>query len=110
MTVIYPYSLIDVPYAERINIKLPLVRKLIETQFFEWKNLSIRPVKLNGWCNNNFRLGQNMLIKLPTAKRYVRNFSEIERNHQNLRILSEQLPLAIPIPIPVIVDYEQDSL
>ncbi len=34
---------------EKVHIDVTLVRRLIATQFPQWTDLSIKPVKLGGW-------------------------------------------------------------
>ncbi|MGL9719021.1 MAG: hypothetical protein ACR5K9_10645 [Wolbachia sp.] len=53
------------------NAWLSLVTKLIAQQFPKWAHLEIKPVELNGIDNKTFRLGKEMLIRLPSAEGYV---------------------------------------
>lgn len=55
---------------EQIIINKILVHSLISTQFPQWKNLPVTPVTPTGWDNRTFRLGTNMLVRMPSAKRY----------------------------------------
>ncbi len=101
MDIYYPYTLIEEPYAERLEIDMETACKLVERQFPKWKNLPIQPVKVNGWCTKNFRLGEDMLIKFPTAKRYSRSIENIQASHLNLEKIAMQLPLPVPRPIAI---------
>lgn len=73
-----------------------LAKKLIETQFPQWKDLPIRPVAKSGWDNTTFHLGDNMLIRLPSAEEYA---SQVEKEQMWLPKLAKHLPLPIPTPI-----------
>ena len=37
------------PNTEKVHIDVTLVRRLIATQFPQWTDLPIKPVKLGGW-------------------------------------------------------------
>ncbi len=39
------------PNADNIKIDVLLVQQLINTQYPEWANLTIRPVEFSGWDN-----------------------------------------------------------
>lgn len=49
-----------------------------------------------GWDNRTFRLGDDMLVRLPSARFYA---PQVEKEHRWLPILAPQLPLPIPRPI-----------
>ncbi len=53
------------------KITLSLVTQLIAEQFPQWVHLSIIPIELSSIDNRTFRLGNEMLIRLPSAKGYV---------------------------------------
>jgi aminoglycoside phosphotransferase (APT) family kinase protein len=78
------------------EINVVLVKKLIRTQFPQWAEFPIAPVENGGWDNRTFRLGDGMLIRLPSAPCYV---AQVEKEHRWLPVLRPQLPLPIPIPI-----------
>ena len=45
---------------DKVHIDVPLVRKLIATQFPQWADLSIKPVEFAGWDNRIFHFGEYM--------------------------------------------------
>lgn len=56
------------------NIYIPtsaLARKLILEQFPEFSHLSISEVEKQGHDNRTYRLGNKMLIRMPTAAAYA---------------------------------------
>jgi aminoglycoside phosphotransferase (APT) family kinase protein len=82
------------PAKEEINSDL--VRQLIANQFPQWASLPIRPVELDGWDNNTFRLGEEMSVRLPSAESYA---AQVEKEHRWLPKLAPFLPLKIPMPL-----------
>jgi aminoglycoside phosphotransferase (APT) family kinase protein len=73
-----------------------LVHQLISEQFPEWKSLSIRSVAVNGWDNRTFHLGNNMLVRLPSAECYA---GQVEKESYWLPRLAPFLPVKIPEPL-----------
>ena len=79
-----------------IKIDIGLVTKLIEDQFPDWKHLLIKAVDISGWDNRMFRLGEEMVIRLPTSKIYE---DKIEKEYLWLPKLAINLPCIIPSPL-----------
>jgi aminoglycoside phosphotransferase (APT) family kinase protein len=79
-----------------VVIDVALVARLIASQFPQWAGLSISPVDLQGNDNRNFRLGDTMSVRLPSARWYA---SGIEKEQTWLPRLAPQLPLPIPVPL-----------
>jgi aminoglycoside phosphotransferase (APT) family kinase protein len=53
-------------------------------------------VELDGWDNTTFRLGDDLLVRLPSGDGYVR---QVEKEHRWLPVLAPWLPLPIPQPV-----------
>ena len=81
---------------DRIVVSVEQVRALVDSQFPQWAGLNIRPVELSGWDNRSFRLGDEMLIRMPSAARYV---AQVEKEHRWLPALAPLLPFPIPAPL-----------
>lgn len=79
-----------------MKIDSELVRGLISSQFPEWGDLPVVPVKVSGWDNRNFHLGSDMIVRLPSAAAYA---PQVEKEHLWLPRLAPLLPVAIPEPI-----------
>jgi len=79
-----------------MDIDVALVRQLISAQFPRWAQLSIRPCEPGGWDNRTFHLGDQMVVRLPSAERYV---PQVEKEQHWLPKLAPQLPLPIPVPL-----------
>lgn len=72
-----------------------LAHKLIASQFPQWKDLSIQPLS-EGHDNRTFRLGKELLIRMPSAKEYA---AQVEKEQLWLPKLAPFLPLPIPTPM-----------
>ncbi|WGM39466.1 aminoglycoside phosphotransferase family protein [Caulobacter sp. NIBR1757] len=77
-------------------INTALVERLIAAQFPQWADLAVRPVPESGWDNRTFRLGAEMLVRLPSAAWYA---PQVEAEHGWLPVLGPGLPLPIPQPL-----------
>lgn len=79
-----------------IKIDVDLVSKLINSQFPEWSNLEIKPVKKGGNDNKTFHLGNSMSIRLPSDEAYV---PQVEKEQKWLPILAKRLSTPISEPL-----------
>jgi len=80
----------------KAEITIEVVSCLIAEQFPQWADLGVRRVELDGSDNSTFRLGDGMLVRLPSDKAYV---PQIEKEHRWLPALAAHLPLPIPEPL-----------
>ncbi len=78
------------------DITPAVAARLVASQYPEWAGLPIRPVRLDGWDNTTFRLGDELSVRLPSHDRYV---PQVEKEHRWLPILARHLPLPIPEPV-----------
>lgn len=69
---------------------------LLGSQFPQWADLPVSTVELAGWDNTTFRLGDDMLVRLPSADAYA---AQVDKEHRWLPVLADHLPLAIPRPL-----------
>jgi len=83
-------------HKNEIKIDSDTVRHLVTEQLPQWKNLAIQPVEPQGWDNRTFRLGGNMLVRLPSSEEYIQ---QVEKEHRWLPVLAPSLPFPIPEPI-----------
>jgi aminoglycoside phosphotransferase (APT) family kinase protein len=81
---------------EKADITVDVVRALLREQQPQWAHLPVRPVAVDGNDNTSFRLGDELLVRLPSHERYVLG---VEKEHRWLPVLAPQLPLPIPRPI-----------
>ncbi|ARG97094.1 aminoglycoside phosphotransferase family protein [Legionella micdadei] len=81
---------------DNVKIDTCLVQKLIAEQLPQWQSLPIYPVVQSGWDNRTFHLGEEMVIRLPSAQEYE---PQIEKEYKWLPWLSKQLSFQITQPI-----------
>ncbi|WP_445293293.1 aminoglycoside phosphotransferase family protein [Cohnella sp. 56] len=79
-----------------MEITSMLVRRLIDSQFPQWRHLAITPVKKGGHDNRTYRLGNEMTVRLPSHERYA---AAIEKEWTWLPIFQPHLSLPISVPI-----------
>jgi aminoglycoside phosphotransferase (APT) family kinase protein len=79
-----------------LHIDDVLVRRLVAGQFPMWADLPILPVIPGGCDNRTFRLGEGMLVRLPSAAHYA---EQVEKEQRWLPRLAPSLPLQIPTPL-----------
>jgi len=79
-----------------VQINDALVRRLVAGQFPQWSELPIRSIEPSGWDNRTFRLGDTMVVRLPSAVEYA---AQVAKEQRWLPTLAASLPLAIPTPL-----------
>jgi aminoglycoside phosphotransferase (APT) family kinase protein len=84
------------PVPKRLVVDDETVRQLVTEQFPQWSKLPIAPVRDGGWDNWTFQLGDQMLVRLPSAAEYA---LAVEKERRWLPQLARQLPLPIPAPL-----------
>ena len=80
----------------RGGITADLVRGLLAEQFPSWADLPVRPVPADGWDNRTYRLGDDLLVRLPSAARYA---AAVAKEDRWLPRLAYSLPLEVPAPV-----------
>jgi len=84
--------------AGKFNVDVPLVQRLVATQFPQWADLPIRAVDNDGWDNWTFHLGDRMKVRLPSAMGYS---EQAEKEARWLPKLAPRLPLPVPVPVGI---------
>lgn len=79
-----------------LDIDAALVRRLVEAQFPQWAGREVRPLPNPGTDNLMFRLGDDLVARLPRMPGAV---GTIRKEHRWLPWLAPRLPLAIPEPV-----------
>jgi aminoglycoside phosphotransferase (APT) family kinase protein len=82
--------------AIRVDIDAALVARLVGSQFPRWADLPITAAEPNGWDNRTFRLGADLLVRLPSAEAYA---AQVRKEHRWLPMIAPQLSLPIPVPL-----------
>lgn len=84
--------------AGKFDVDVPLVEKLVASQFPQWAHLPVREVANDGWDNWTFHLGDRMKVRLPSAMGYS---EQAEKEVRWLPVLAPQLPLPVPVPVGI---------
>lgn len=79
-----------------MDINVSLVGQLVAAQFPQWAHLPVKPVEFGGWDNRTFHLGEDMIVRLPSAEAYA---AQVEKEHRWLPRFAPLLPLDIPVPL-----------
>jgi aminoglycoside phosphotransferase (APT) family kinase protein len=82
--------------ADEVDTDVALVGRLLAAQFPQWAGLPIEPVPSAGTDNALYRLGDDMVARLP---RRGRTSVTLEKERQWLPRLAPLLPLAVPVPL-----------
>ena len=83
-------------HADELDIDAALVRRLLSGQFPQWADLPLEPVPSYGTVNALYRLGRDMVLRLPRTPGGV---AGIEKERRWLPKLAQHLPLAVPVPL-----------
>lgn len=78
-----------------VVITTDLARRMVRAQFPDWAGLPVTRVRPGGWDNRSFRLGEGLLLRLPSAHRYA---AQVAKEQHWLPRLAPHLPLPIPRP------------
>ena len=83
-------------HADEVDVDVRLVRSLLAAQFPEWSHLPVEPVLPRGTDNALYRLGDEVVARLP---RTPRTDTALQSERTWLPRLAPQLPLAVPAPL-----------
>jgi aminoglycoside phosphotransferase (APT) family kinase protein len=73
-----------------------LVAHLVAAQFPQWAGLPLARVPSAGTDNTIYRLGSDLLVRLPRVQWAV---AQVNKEQRWLPVLAPNLPLAIPVPL-----------
>lgn len=79
-----------------LNITANLAAKLISDQFPEYAHLPVASVEKQGHDNRTYHLGNDLLIRMPTAESYA---LKVPKEQKLLPQLAPYLSVKIPVPI-----------
>ncbi|MEU1493951.1 aminoglycoside phosphotransferase family protein [Streptomyces sp. NPDC005776] len=83
-------------HADEPEIDDALVHRLIAAQFPHWSGLPTERVGVAGTSNVMFRLGENLVVRLP---RTAGSADDTVKEHHWLPRLAPSLPVAVPVPL-----------
>jgi aminoglycoside phosphotransferase (APT) family kinase protein len=81
-----------------IEITADLVRRLVGEQFPGWRQLAVTPVDRQGNDNRTFRLGDRLVVRLPSAEWYA---AAVDKEDRWLPLLAGHLPVPVPAPMAI---------
>jgi aminoglycoside phosphotransferase (APT) family kinase protein len=84
-------------HSERTQMDADLVRRLVAAQFPDWADLPVTKLAV-GHDNRSFRLGEGLLVRLPSAAHYA---PQAEKEQRWLPHLAAHLPLPVPTPLAI---------
>jgi aminoglycoside phosphotransferase (APT) family kinase protein len=73
-----------------------LVERLVASQFPQWHGLPVRRVVPGGWDNHSFRLGDQLLVRIPSAEGYV---AAVAKEQRWLPVIARRVPFTVPEPV-----------
>ena len=80
-------------HVDELDVPADLVRRLVELNFPQWAALPIEPVPSYGTDNHLFRLGSDMVVRMPKIAWAT---GQIEMERELLPHLAPHLPVEIP--------------
>ena len=83
-------------HADEVDVDVRLVRRLLAAQFPEWSQLPVEPVVPRGTDNALYRLGEELVARLP---RTPRTELALESEREWLPRLAPHLSLSGPVPL-----------
>jgi len=87
-------------HADQVDVTADQVAALVAGQFPRWRHLPVRPVTSHGTVNALFRLGDDLVLRLPLrpsagpARR-----DELHLEQENARRIAGHVPLEVPEPL-----------
>jgi aminoglycoside phosphotransferase (APT) family kinase protein len=90
-------------HSDEVDTDVSLVGRLLAGQFPQWAGLPIEPVRSAGTDNALYRLGEDMVVRLPRIHWATR---QVEKEQRWLPRLAPHQPLAIPVPLAMGVPAE----
>jgi aminoglycoside phosphotransferase (APT) family kinase protein len=83
-------------HADELDLDAGLVHRLLAAQFPQWAGLPVEPVEPRGTDNALFRVGPELVARLPRRERTVET---LEKERTWLPRIAPFLPLAAPAPL-----------
>ena len=84
------------PVPARLDVDVARVRMLLAEQLPAWAGLPVTPVEPGGWDNRTFRLGDRMLVRMPSAAPYA---LAVAKEQRWLPVIASAVPRPIPAPL-----------
>jgi aminoglycoside phosphotransferase (APT) family kinase protein len=85
-------------HADEVPVDEELVRRLLRAQFPQWADLPLTVVAEQGTDHTLFRLGGDMVVRMPIMEYATR---QAKKEARWLPFLASQVPLQMPTPIAI---------
>ncbi|SOB84812.1 aminoglycoside phosphotransferase family protein [Streptomyces sp. 1331.2] len=83
-------------HANELDLDAALVRRMVAGQFPHWAGLPVEPVATVGTSNAMYRLGAELVVRIPRIPGAV---EDVRKEYLWLRRLAPGLPVAVPVPL-----------
>jgi aminoglycoside phosphotransferase (APT) family kinase protein len=83
-------------HVDEVEVDATLVRRLLASQFPQWADLQLDPVRSSGTDNAIFRLGSDLSVRLPRIDWAA---DQPEKEEAWLPRLAPLLPVVVPVPL-----------
>jgi aminoglycoside phosphotransferase (APT) family kinase protein len=83
-------------HEDEVGTDAALVRRLLAAQFPQWAELPIERVPSSGTDNALYRLGTDMVVRIPRIGWAV---DAVQKERTWLPVLAPHLPVAVPLPL-----------
>ena len=83
-------------HEDEVDTGIAVAHRLIAGQFPAWAHLPLEPVLPSGTDNALYRLGANLVVRLPRRQRCV---ATLAKERRWLPVLAPRLPLPVPLPL-----------
>ncbi|MEV4331739.1 aminoglycoside phosphotransferase family protein [Streptomyces sp. NPDC049597] len=83
-------------HADEVDIDVSLVARLVRAQFPHWAHLPVRKVPSAGTDNAMYRLGDDLVVRLPRVPGAA---LQVDKEQRWLPLLAPRLPLPVPVPV-----------
>lgn len=89
-------------HPDQIEVKLDIVRRLVDEQFPQWRSLPIREMTTSGTVNALFRIGDRLTARFPLQPGDVEETQlQLESEADSARKLLGSTPFPTPEPVAV---------
>lgn len=85
-------------HPDELDIDEALVRRMVAEHFPQWAGLPVEPVDSAGTSHAMYRLGAELVVRVPRIPGAV---EEIAKEDRWLRLLAPRLPVPVPVPLAV---------
>lgn len=80
-------------HSDELSVGVDLVRRLVDRAFLEYADHDLKPTRTSGSSNTLFRLGDNMLVRLP---RQPGGGASIDKESRWLPFVGSRMTFAVP--------------